>query len=281
MAHVQTFDELWSLFGSAEALPQASQSPLRLSGILDDPDPSLAEIETVVLADPGLTLAIIKAASSAMYARSRPVTFVREAVTVLGYRSLRSIAVALWTSSLVTNSNHETCFNATRFAEDGALVGMMAARLHTPTEDWATEEVYAVGLLHDLSTGLLSLLAPETYNTLYRLAEQKTAALPTVFQALYGKSISTLGNRAASTVGLPDKFLRPFAESAEEESAEAHVGELVRWLADYSDFKGCGVAPWVPHETASVDKLAERFGAETDLEALFAECRGSAVSKVA
>ncbi|MEZ5163677.1 MAG: HDOD domain-containing protein [Fimbriimonadaceae bacterium] len=246
-----TYDELWSYFGSADKLPQASASPLQLSSLLDSSEASNTEIEALIQSDPALTASILKAASSAAYGRTKPVTTIREAVMVLGFRAIRYLAVALWTTALLTETQHDTHFDPKRFANNGVFIGTLAAKLFNQSDEakasgWTTEEMYAAGILSNIPIGLISLMAPGLYNELFTVAQAKECSLEVVFNAMYGKPLNSLGIHAMTVLGIPEAFIHAqghldHPESAEEIAAPVHILAYSKLQADYCGF---GVSEW-------------------------------------
>ncbi|MCU0317186.1 MAG: HDOD domain-containing protein [Fimbriimonadaceae bacterium] len=206
--------QLEALFSQADALPQAPKSPLRLSNILEAPDSNQKDIESIILSDPGLTAGILRAASSSLFGRSKPVTSVREAVMVLGFRTLRSLAIALWTQALFCEAHHKTKLDRDQFAKNGSFVGLLASGIYSTSRvkspKWSAEEVYAAGVLHNMGVGLLSLLAPSDFDRLYSHAVEHTVTIQQAFVMVYGKDLNELTGMAAQKMGLPELFLEVF-----------------------------------------------------------------------
>lgn len=265
MTPKRSFDELTYLFGSAPHLPQIPKSPLRLSELLDSPDAAHTEIEAVVHADPALTASVLKAASSAVFGRSRPVTNVREAIMVLGYRSLRSLAVALWTNALVCESTHRSKLDKERFAKNGNFVGALASGLYRQrlktciAQTWTPEDLFAAGVLHEILFGLLSYVAPEEFDLLHDLAQEKSVSLRQTFLMAYSRPIQDLAPRAADALGLPDLFLAT-AERLDDPLNELETSipmaclHLARATAEANSM---GLPPWpvlyeVPEDVQTV-----------------------------
>lgn len=284
MGAVSTYDELRSLFSYAENLPQAPNSPLRLSELLELPDASPIKVEELILADPALTAGILKTASAAAFGRSKPVTTVREAVMVLGFRCLRSIAVALWTNALVAQSKHNTQLNTARFAQNGVFIGTLASLMHqkSPARNasWSTEEVFAAGILHNVPIGLLSILAPYTFDDIYGQARRQKRSLEDVFEERFDGSIKALGGEAAKTMGLPIIFAQSIAgwehPDAPEESMS--VLKMVDIAAKVGEQRSLGVIPWkVEHEfDHSLQSLIDIYG--SDWRGLIDNARHSSTS---
>lgn len=205
-----SFDELTYMFGHSESLPELPDSPLKLAQLLESGNPNPKQIEELILADPALTAGIIKAASSALFARSKPVTTIREAVTILGHRSLRALAIACWTNSLTRINQNKSCLTAQRFAQNGNTVANLAASLaqNNATKGlWNQEELLAAGTLHNVLFGLLSYVDSTTYNEIHDQAKSASVSFDQVFLMNYGEPIGTLAPRAANALGLPEFFV--------------------------------------------------------------------------
>lgn len=248
MGSTTTLEELISQFSTAEQLPQLPNSPLHLSELLDSPDTSPIQVERAIHADPALTAGLLRASSSVVFGRSRPVTSVKEAVMVLGHQSIRSLAVALWTNALVMRSKHKTKFDAARFAKNGAFVGALASQFLTLSEfksraaDWTKDEAFAVGVMHRLPYGLLSLLAPEVFDLVYDLAASSATSLDSAFEELYKSPFSIVAAPALQNLGLPEKFFDVILRNIDGPS------DTVRGLIEICDLvseqKGYGFTEW-------------------------------------
>ncbi|MCH8978653.1 MAG: HDOD domain-containing protein [Armatimonadetes bacterium] len=205
------YKQLASLFESAGSLPQLPKSPLRLSKMLDSTDTSPVEIEKLILSDPALTAGLLRSASSAYHSRSKPVTTVRESIMVLGFRSLRSMAIALWTQSLIIDAAKKSFFDANRFTKNGSFIGFLSSSLFrtlgSASSDWTAEEVYAGGVLCNISFGLLAILNPSSFDAVYSTARDHKWTLEHAFAERYGHEIAELGPLAADALGLPEIFL--------------------------------------------------------------------------
>ncbi len=204
------FNVLKSLFESAGSLPQLPKSPLRLSRLLDSTDSNPESIEALILSDPGLTAGLLRSSSSVFHARRKAVTTVREAIMVLGFRSLRSLAIALWTQSLIVEASKKSSFDAGRFTKNGSFVGFLASTFYreegASKGGWSVDEVYAGGVLSNISLGLLAVLHPGSFDDVYNLSKDNQCTLTRGFSDLYEHEIAELGPLAANALGLPEMF---------------------------------------------------------------------------
>ncbi len=280
MSGSMEFDELLHLFGSASSLPQLPKSPLRLSELLDKPDASQNEIEQLIHSDPALTAGILRAASSALFGRAKPVTTVREAVMLLGFRSLRSLAVALWTSALVSESTHRSQLDTDRFARNGNFVGALASQLYRRRFSggsggrWSHEEIFAAGVLHNVLFGLLSYVAPKEFDQLYTMAMEKEIGLTQTFLMVHGRDISDLAPRASEALGLPDVFIETVMGIDDPTGTlELRIPLIhLNFARGIAEERGMGLVPWALPWTPS-EEVADVMALEDEV---LEECIGEA-----
>ncbi|MBS1709786.1 MAG: HDOD domain-containing protein [Armatimonadetes bacterium] len=248
----QTFDQLVRAFNGASNLPQPSKSPLRLSALLESGDPSPAEIEAIVHSDPALTAGLLKTASAAAFGRTRPVGSIREAVMVLGFRALRSVAIALWTQALVCEGKHKSRLDLVRFSTGSYFTGILASELSSVSPEpkgegaWSSEEVFAFGVLGRLGVGLLSLLAPDEFDRVYAKAESDKTSLETAFQALHGRSLHELALVGARSMALPESLCAALETLSTGQGLPGAVAatSFVTTALQVADSNGMGIGKW-------------------------------------
>lgn len=242
-------DELTHLFGCTSNLPQVPQSPLRLSALLDAGDPDVKLVEETILSDPALTAGVIKAASSAAFGRQKPVGSVKDGVMVLGQRALRSLAIALWTSSLVCDASHKSHLDTKRFAANGSFVGALASTIQRQgalRSVWSADELFAAGVLHNVLFGLLSYADPREFDRLYELAQTGSISLNQAFLMVHGRDVSELAERATHALGLPAIFLLTnvhISDPAAAEDLEMPIS-ILNVAKGLAESNGLGLVPW-------------------------------------
>jgi len=88
------------------AFPTGVQVALKVRDALDDEDCSAATVARLIQAEPLLASRIIAIANSVVYNRSgQPVTEVKAALSMLGFSTVRSLAMALVTRQMAGQSN--------------------------------------------------------------------------------------------------------------------------------------------------------------------------------
>jgi len=87
--------EIYSKSNKIPSLPEVVTEVLRL---LNDPGSEIQQFEDVLGKDPALVAKMLRVVNSPFYGLARPMTSIKEAVMVLGFRSLRSLVLAASTA---------------------------------------------------------------------------------------------------------------------------------------------------------------------------------------
>ncbi|MBI1756491.1 MAG: HDOD domain-containing protein [Fimbriimonas ginsengisoli] len=246
--------DLVDRFGSATTLPQLPAAALRLIHCLGDEDASGASIERIILGDPGLTAAMLRAASSAMFGGAGDrATTVRGAIARLGYRSIQAVAVSLAVQTLMSGTRSAPNFNRRRFAGHSIFVGFLGRYLFAcrqnskPFESaWNRDELFASGVLHDLGVGLLAQMEPDTYERVHQVASRRGCSIDRAFQDIYELPLGVLASNSAKAWGLPHIFTEvlTWRHCPLEHPSEA-VSLSCLAYADYlAETNGHGLGDW-------------------------------------
>ena len=155
--------ELRTVLGNAE-LPSFSAVVLGTLDALRNPDSSAADVASVLAADPGLTVRLLKLVNSAAFSPSRPVNSVDQAVAVAGFGAIESMVLSVGVSRALP-SGPIAGFDHNRFwraaSRRATLARAFATELHPPTASLS----FTAGLLQDLAVPLLAS-AREDYRPL-------------------------------------------------------------------------------------------------------------------
>lgn len=185
-----------------QRLPAHRASATRVLQLVDDPDSSAEDLGTVISTDPSMTARLLKMANSAAVGRQSAVSTVAEAVTVLGFAVVRSLAVS-WAAGLFEGGprglpdgywQHSIVVagGATRL---GALLGVPPG------------QAYSAGLLHDLGQPLLLRCDPTRYRRLLRDDTIDTTEMCDRERAVYGHDHGEIGALVLRSWGLPDDLV--------------------------------------------------------------------------
>lgn len=147
-------EALVQLSGDLPAMPHVASEALQKIG---DPNSRAEDIQKVLAQDPALAARILKLANSSFYARSRAIATLRDAVVVIGLKTVRALVLASVTRDLFDP------FGLTEklLWEHAVGCGLAARTIAVVLRYSRTEECFLAGLLHDVGKMILLTHRPE------------------------------------------------------------------------------------------------------------------------
>jgi diguanylate cyclase (GGDEF)-like protein len=229
-------------------LPSPPEVLLRVVEAASAADPALAELTRMIAADPVFSLEILRLANAPLYAGAAggQVMDVKRAVSVLGLRTLRNVALAT-----VARRCLETLdlpgVSLSRLHEDSlrrAVSARLVAEALKPGDLVAAGEAFTVGLLQDLGVIVLLRRNHERAAVWGRIAEQPPELRRVVEAQLFGETHDVVGERIAAAWQLPPEIAAPMRWHHEPERAPephrerariAHLAEILAGVPGASD----------------------------------------------
>jgi len=146
------------LLDEVTQLPVGQDAAVRLLIMFDDPSVSTAALGLVVESDPALTVQILRTANSPYYGLSRRIGSVRQAITVLGFAMVRSLAAA----KVFRIATRDSLYLPESFWRHSITTAAAAAVLARSARV-ATNDAFSSGLLLDVGGALLRRHDPDRY----------------------------------------------------------------------------------------------------------------------
>lgn len=205
-----------------EGLRPFSDVARRVMEYVADPDFEVGRLQELLEQDPALATKILRMANSAAFAPRQPCATIRQAIMVLGSRTLGEVAASI--SLMATFSDLAGVGRTVRdhCASTGAIVRTLALRSRANT----TAGSYIVGLLHDFGKLLLLQAEKNTYVKIHGddLGEADTIHLRE--RAVLGYDHAVLGAHILKKWGLPDPIPQTVALHHQPVRAHAVGGEV-------------------------------------------------------
>ncbi|MEJ5299374.1 MAG: HDOD domain-containing protein [Thermodesulforhabdaceae bacterium] len=140
--------------GDLPTIPYTAQAVLQK---LSDPQATSKEIEDIIIRDPSLTARILKLANSPFYAQARTIKTIKEATTVIGFNTLRSLVLA----SAVREMFKVFGLVEKMLWEHAVTVGFISRFIALKISHRSSEEYFIAGLLHDIGKIVLQIKVPD------------------------------------------------------------------------------------------------------------------------
>ncbi len=191
-------------------LPSPPQAAARIIQACSDPTVSAQALARIVENDPVLVAEILKTVNSAYFGLGRSIASAAQAVTVLGNRALRNLALCLAVRDAV-KADAIPGLDITSYWED-ALRRAVSARLLSATAGVNGDEAFTLGLIQDF--GMLVMLfvrrdATEAWRAVLRPAHPVERL--SLEAAHFGTTHVEVGKLLADTWLLPPQLSVPIA----------------------------------------------------------------------
>ncbi len=231
---------------SADNLPTLPQVAIEVLALSKDPDASADDLAAVVQNDPVITARLLKIVNSALFGVPRKVSSIRQAVSMLG---LRSVTVTVLTFALVEGLRAAPPRGMDSEAYwRSSISSAVAARLLARALDKSiAEDAFIVGLLSNIGIMAAFQASPDEYAPIVELAHRQRLPLHELEQSSLGVDHAAISAALLRLWGLPESTCAAVAahhSGAPESSdpAAARLASLARHAATISALF-CGELP--------------------------------------
>ncbi len=148
------------LVGDNLALVSLPEVCLRIQQLADDPRSTAEQIGAVLSQDPALTVRLLKLVNSAFYGLGTRIDTASRAVSVVGVRELRNLALAASAVEVFARIPTELV-NMVNFWKHSVFCGLVARQLALRCGILHAERLFVAGLLHDVGRLLIYNRLPD------------------------------------------------------------------------------------------------------------------------
>ncbi|MFW5860249.1 MAG: HDOD domain-containing protein [Planctomycetota bacterium] len=162
-----SFEEIIDRIHTVPSLPEVVTQVVRL---VNDPKSDASQINDIMSKDPGMAAKILRMVNSVYYGLQEPVHNLEQAIMILGFKTIRSIALSI--SVINAFQQKDAQFNMRHFwmhSSVCACIGrLLAGKAHV--ED--PELGFVIGLIKDIGVLILVEHAPEETRGIIALARE-------------------------------------------------------------------------------------------------------------
>ncbi len=193
----------------AAAVAELPAMPSSISEVIsacDDQDMTVGQLSQVVLRDQSLTANILKLANSSFYGHARQVTTITEAVVMLGFSAIKSLAISSHTARLLGGGLPGYGLQQGELWRHSISVAFTARRLAVEVQLAPVEEAFVAGLLHDIGKTILSSYMENAFDEVTRIAQERRMPFHEVESELLGFDHAELGAQIAASWSFPPEL---------------------------------------------------------------------------
>ncbi len=170
----------------------------------DNIDISFKDLEEIIRIDPMLTAKILKIANSALYARQNKILNLQMAISLLGFKTIKSLVILLTASKFSKELKNRKILNS--FWKHSIATAFIAKNVLVRRKDHRNEEiVFIAGLLHDIGQVALFQRYPNDYSRFF--TDQNTlASVEELEKSLFSTDHRELGGFILDKWNFPDVY---------------------------------------------------------------------------
>ncbi len=229
---------------SLDRLPPLAPAVGRLLSKLAFKGVDYRELASFVEKDALLCAHILRTVNSAAFARSRTITSVSQAMSLLGTNALRRIAVGFTVSNLFSRVKAAPTWSRMRFNLHSGATGILTEAMveNMPVEN--KDGAFVSGMLHDLGRLLIAVGLHEHYETITTRHELSGRPVFECEREIIHVDHAELSCIALTKWGIPDNICRAVGHHHDPESKDAPWLSMVIHRADrFVNHLGIAILP--------------------------------------
>lgn len=254
--------EIVAWVGDLPPLPHVASQAIVL---VEDPDTTAGKLTELLGSDTALAARVLKIANSAMFSCQREITTLNQAIMIIGFKAIKGIVVAATLRQL----NRKFGKLEQAIWENSTCTAMAAYQIAQHLKKPYMDEVFLLGLLHDLGKLVLVRQIPNEYAKVadatkkgitYAEAEQEQLGFA---HPLIGALVAKKWNFSAETCQVilhhHDEISAPFDKDQTEKTAIIQAADTLAHHLGHGHFDG--------YPTGSEEELKlamAKIGIETD-----------------
>jgi putative nucleotidyltransferase with HDIG domain len=195
---------LASIVSRLRSVPSLPTLYNELSAALQEEDTSLGQIEQIISKDVGMAAKILQLANSAFVGAHSHVASLREAVSLIGAETVRSLTLSIHVFSEFDRNSSVAAYLPALWNHSVtvAALAQRIAKLETGSKTIA-EECFTAGLLHDIGKIVLFAEMPKQYQQLIHQMETDKRSVSILEMEFLGCTHEHVGAYLMSIWGLP------------------------------------------------------------------------------
>lgn len=215
--------KLEQILKRVQDIPPLPSSALRVLDMLKQPETSAKDLEYAIGQDPALTAGILRQANSAFYGYARRISSLQEAIVLLGFQVIQSLAMTAAIAPVL-----KTPIVGYEVEQDGLwkhsiLTGIaaksMCKRLRIPYADTA----FTAGLLHDIGKLIISIYLQQIGDYMLERVNLSQLSYAELEEKVIGFNHATVGGYTATGWNLPDDLVECIAYHHAPEDAPGNI----------------------------------------------------------
>jgi putative nucleotidyltransferase with HDIG domain len=184
-------------------IPPSLVIATEINKLLSDPKSSVEQIGNVLRNDPALTAKVLRLANSAIFAQSKRIVSINQAISTLGLAEFSKL------TSTITflNAFRLKYINYNKYWLHSLATAFIAVKINEQCKASINpERLFTGGILHDIGVLILDIHYTDIYKKVFEIALNKKIELSVVEESVLGITHAEVGAIMLKKWGLPDQI---------------------------------------------------------------------------
>jgi len=192
-----------------EELPTPDFIVQKIISVASDPNASVKELADSIMMDASLSSKVLKLANSAYYGIPRKITVLNEAIMILGFKTVRNLAMSVFTyNSLFAGGGEESGIDRKSLWRHFVFTAIASEALGEILGYPVKEELFINGLLHDIGKIAIDVMSPRMMKTIHEVARGGKKNFLEVEETLDLPPHTIVGAKLVERWGLPEMIVQ-------------------------------------------------------------------------
>lgn len=217
----EIFAKIKSKLKNLPTLPVVASKILEVT---ENPETTVNDVKEIIMVDQVVASRLLRAVNSAYYGFPRQIDSLSQAIVILGFNNVRSLALSvavmdLFSPKVAGAFDHKSLW---RHSVSSAFIARALAKSSAPL---TAEQCFVAALLHDIGFVLVDQVMPAQLKMVMSLAVERNIQIHEAEQLTYGFTHADVGGYMAEQWLLPNTLREAIAthHSPTEEPASPHI----------------------------------------------------------
>ena len=212
--------DLQEIVSKIVTLPTLPQLARQIAVLVNDPKSSTADVGEAIRRDPATAARILRLVNSAYYGLTTRAKTVQQAVGLLGFKVIRSIAVSTSLPSAFEGLLKTKAFSPERFWKHSLLAACLCKSIAKKCKGMDPEAAFDIGLLHDIGKLVMACYAAEYVNLTISAARSNNASYDFAERQILNTTHGAVGAWLAERWNFPEDLQRAIKKRHDPSACE-------------------------------------------------------------
>ncbi|MEO7993428.1 MAG: HDOD domain-containing protein [bacterium] len=190
-----------------QEIPTLPLVATKIIQMTNDPRSSASDLQNLISHDPAIAAKVLKLANSAFYGLPGKVSNLNRAVTLLGFNTVRSLALSISVIEAFPGGSATPHFNRALFWEHSLAVAEGARILAARSCPELKDEAHMAGLFHDIGKIVMDQCFSEYFTSAMRLAYENRISTSDAEMTIMKVDHAELGAQVAEKWNFPSSLV--------------------------------------------------------------------------